>query len=152
MRLRKYLPTVAGMAVFLLGICGAQASTVVYEDFQTVSENTVSTTPFEVTQIGAYKAELVDFEYPSIFSILSLGITQGDTPLGFRFDTGTFTFNVTEPGTLLAHLAAIPGSSGSGTYALRIKAVPIPPAAVLLFSGMIGLVVVGRRENWMKMA
>jgi hypothetical protein len=141
-----------GMAAFLTGICSVQASTVVYDDFQVVSENTVFTTPFEVTRAGTYKAELVDFEYPAAFDILSLGITQDLNPLGFRFDTGSFTFDVLSPGTLQAHLAAIPGAAGLGVYALQIMAIPIPDAAALLFSGLVGLVVVGRRERRNKMA
>jgi len=147
----RLLQFMVGIAAFLAGICSAQASSVVYDDFQVVTEDTVVTTPFEVTQAGTYRAQLVDFEYPAAFDILSLGITQDMTPLGFRFDTGSFTFNVLSPGTLLAHLAAIPGAAGSGVYALQIMAIPIPAAAVLLFSGLIGLVVVGRRDRRMNM-
>lgn len=150
MRLGQYLYPIAGMVVFVLGVCSAQASTVVYEDFQVVSNNTVFTTPFEVTQAGTYEAELVDFEFPVAFDILSLGITQDFVPLGIGFDTGSFTFSVSTPGTLLAHLAAIPGAGGMGTYAIQIKAVPILPTAALFFSGLIGLTIVGRRDNRLK--
>ncbi len=152
MKSRQYLYCIAVIAAFLTGICSVQAATVVYDDFQVVSENTVFTTPFEVTQAGTYKAELVDFEYPAAFDILSLGITQDLTPLGFGFGTGSFTFNVLSPGTLLAHLAAIPEAGGQGIYALQIMAIPLPAAAALLLSGLIGLVVVGRRDQGMNTA
>jgi len=152
MKSGRFLHFVVGIAAFLTGISSVQASSVVYDDFQVVTENTVFTTPFEVTQAGTYKAELVDFEYPDAFDILSLGITQDLTPLGFRFDTGSFTFNVLTPGTLLAHLAAIPGASGTGIYSLQIMAIPIPDAAALLISGLIGLVIVGRSERRSSMA
>ena len=35
---------------------------------------------------------------------------------------------------------------------IRIQSVPVPPAAILLFSGLIGLVVVGRRDSLVKTA
>ena len=147
MKAREFTYFIMGMTLFLLGISSAHATTVVLEDFQVVSENTVLTTPFEVIQAGIYEVELVDFEFPTPFDILALGITQDFTPLGIGFGTGSFTFNVTTPGTLMAHLAAIPGAGGIGTYAFQIKAIPIPPAALLLFSGLIGLVLVGRRDG-----
>jgi len=169
MKPRQYLPPIVGMAVFLLGICSAQASTVVYEDAGVVFNDTVFTKPFDVTHAGPYKAELVDFgaktipddpepKFPFAFDILSLTITQEDpltnkaTLLGFGFDTGSFTFNVSTPGTLMANLAAIPSVDDKwvprqGLYALQIKAIPVPAAAWLFFSGLIGLFIVGRRDS-----
>ena len=152
MKLTHHMQIMIGMTVLLLGISSARASTVVYDDFRVISQDTVFTTPFEVASAGTYRAELVDFEYPAPFDILALGITQDAMPLGFGFDTGSFTFHVATPGTLLAHLAAIPLTGKMGTYALQIMAVPIPPAGILLFSGLIGLVVVGRRDSRMKTA
>lgn len=151
MKTGRYLHFTLAVAMLVLGISSARASTVVYDDFDVVSEDTVFTTPFVVTRTGTYKAELVDFEYPLAFDILSLGITQNAVPLGFGFDTGSFTFHVSTPGTLLAHLAAIPVAGGTGTYALQIKAIPVPPAVTLLFSGLIGFVAVGRRDSRAKM-
>jgi len=147
MKFSHSLHFLIGLTVLVLGISSARASTVVYDDFQVISEQTVFTTPFEVASAGTYRAELVDFEFPDPFDILAFGITQGLTPLGFRFDTGSFTFHVTTPGTLHAHLAAIPLPGKIGTYALQILAVPVPPAGVLLLSGLIGLVTVGRRGS-----
>jgi len=123
---------------------------VVYEDARIVTDNTIFTTPFEVTGAGTYKAELVDFEFPAAFDILAVMITQDLNILGFRFDTGSFTFNVSTPGTLMASLAAIPGDDGPGAYALQIKAVPIPASAILFFSGLMGLIAVGRRDSGVK--
>lgn len=146
MKLRQYIYPVLGM-VLALSLSPARASTVVYEDFQLVSGTTIFTTPFDVSEAGAYRVELVDFEYPAVFDILSLGITQDLMPLGMRFGTGSFTFDVTTPGTLQAHLAAVPGSGEEGLYGLRIRAVPLPQAAMLFFSGLIGVVVVARRGS-----
>lgn len=144
--MKQYLRPIIGF-ILTLSTFNAQASTVVYEDFQKVTDDTVFTTPFEISAAGTYKADLVDFEFPYAFDILSLGITQGLEPLGIGFGTGSFTFNVANPGTLQAHLAAIPGPGGMGLFGLRIMAVPLPPAAILFFSGLFGLVFVGRRDK-----
>ncbi|MEZ5542075.1 MAG: hypothetical protein R3F42_08530 [Pseudomonadota bacterium] len=152
MKVKHYMQFVIGITVILLGMSGARAASVVYEDFGVVTDDTVFSTPFEVTTPGTYRAELVDFEFSAPFDILALAVTQGITPLGFGFDTGAFTFNVSTPGTLYAHLAAIPLAGQIGTYALQIKAIPIPPAGLLLFSGLIGLAVVGRRDSRVKSA
>jgi len=151
MKTRHYLHFTLAVAVLLLGISTARASTVVYQDFDVISSDKVFTTPFDVASPGTYKAELVDFASPDAFDILSLGITQGATALGFGFDTGSFTFHVSTPGTLLAHLAAIPVTGSMGTYALQIKSIPVPTAVTLFFSGLIGLVTVGRRDTRTKM-
>lgn len=147
MESRHYLHPIIGIAILFLSISGVQASTVVHDDFQIVDEYTLSKKEFDVFQPGTYKADLVDFEFPAAFSFLTLGIEQDLTPLGFRFGTGSFTFNVTTPGTLTALLSAMPGAGGVGSYALQITAIPIPASFLLFFSGLIGLAVVGRRNN-----
>lgn len=143
----RYRQFIMGFVLLALGICGARASTVPYEDFQVVAGNSVSTTPIEITQAGTYKASLVDFEFPAPFDILALAITQNLNPLGFGFGTGSFTFDVPAPGTILAHLAAIPGSGGMGAFGVQITAVPLPPAFLLFASALIGLTLIGRRKN-----
>jgi hypothetical protein len=140
------------MLMFSFGISTAQASTVVYEDSEVVFADSVSTNSFDVDRAGTYEATLVDFEYTSAFDILSLNITQNDTVLGFGFDTGTFTFDVLTPGTLMAHLVANPKEGEKGLYALQIMAVPIPPALLLFISGLAGILMVSRRDNGEKMA
>ena len=147
MKTREIAYLILGMTMYLLGISNAHAATVLLEDFQVVTEETISTTWFEVEQAGTYEVKLVDFEFPTPFDILALGIVQELEPLGIGFGTGSFTFNVSTPGMLKAHLAAVPGAGGIGTYAYEITAIPLPPAALLLFSGLIGLVLVARRPN-----
>ncbi|MDX1696969.1 MAG: VPLPA-CTERM sorting domain-containing protein [Thiohalobacterales bacterium] len=147
MRSREIVCSFLGIAIYLFGVSNVHAATVLLEDFQVVTEKTVSTTWFDVEQAGIYEVELIDFEFPSPFDILALGIVQGVEPLGIGFGTGSFTFNVSTPGMLKAHLAAVPGVGGMGTCAFQIKAIPLPPAAMLLLSGLIGLVLVARRPG-----
>jgi hypothetical protein len=147
---KHFLYYVAVTASLVLGASSARASSVVYQDYQMITDPTVSTTFFDVTSAGIYKAELVDFEFPEAFDILSVGITQGLTPLGFGFDTSSFTFQVNTPGTLGVHLAATPMAGSQGLYALSISSialVPVPSSVLLLMSGVIGLVAVGRRDT-----
>ena len=96
-----------------------------------VSGFTISSTPIDVAQAGTYKASLVNFEFSAPFDNLALAITQNLDPLGFRFDTGSFIFDVPAPGTIMAHRAAI----------------PIPPASFLFASAVIGLSLIGRGKN-----
>jgi hypothetical protein len=142
-----YRHFIMGFVVLALGICSAQASTVVYEDFQVVAGDTISTTDIYVAQAGTYKASLVDFEFPVPFDILALGITQNPDELGFRFGTGSFIFDVPVPGTITALLAAIPGPGGVGAFGVQITAIPLPPAYFLFASALIGLTLIGRRKN-----
>lgn len=148
----QFLHYLAGTALLFMGICSAHASTVVLEDYQSVSGFTVSNTPFLVDQAGTYEAFLTDLKYPVAFDKLFLGILDDVslTPLGFRYGEGSLTFNVSTPGQFVAQFMGLPGAGGVGTYTLQIKAIPIPPAAMLLFSGLMGLVLVGRRTNSLK--
>jgi hypothetical protein len=150
MKRYRYRHFIMVFVVLALGICSAQASTVVYDDFQVVSGNTVATTAITIPQAGTYKASLVDFEFPAPFDILALAITKDLAPfdpLGFGFGTGSFLFDVPAPGTILAHLAAIPGAGGMGAFGIQITAIPLPPASLLFASAMIGMTLIGRRKN-----
>jgi hypothetical protein len=147
MRAREIAQLILGMSLYLLAITNAHATSVVLEDFQVVTQDTISTTWFDVEHAGTYEVKLVDFEFPTPFDILTLGIVQDLEPLGIGFGTGSFTFDVLTPGMLKAHLAAVPGAGGIGTYAFEIKAIPLPPAVFLFLSGLIGLLLVHRRPD-----
>lgn len=153
MRPREYTYFILGMSLFLLGISSAHATTVLHEEFEIVTGNTVIPIE-EIADLapGIYEATLVDYELPVAFDILTLGIIQEIAPqvfvpLGYAIGTSSFTFDITSPGTILANLVAHPGTGGAGTYGLQIKAIPIPPAAMLFLSGLIGLVLVARRSS-----
>jgi hypothetical protein len=147
MKLIQYLYYGSVCLIVSAAVCRVEAATVVYQDFDYVSGMTVSSTPFDVASPGTYKADLVDFEFPSAFDILSLGITQDGTPMGIAFGTGSFTFDVVTPGTLFAHLAAVPGTGGEGLYGLQVTSIPIPPTIWLLLTGVAGLVIIGRVDG-----
>lgn len=144
MKLKQYCRRGLVFLIFSIAVFQAQASSVVYEDFAYVSGNTAKSTQFEVATPGLYKADLVDFEFPEPFDVLALGITQNNVPLGIGFGSGSFTFNVSAPGTLFAHLAAVPGMAGEGLYGLQIVPIPLPSAIWLLLSGVAGIVTLSR--------
>ena len=148
MKSHFYRQFVMGVAVLILSICCAQASSLPYEDFQVVTGDSVTATSIQIMQAGTYKASLVNADPNAPLDILMLGIVSEDlNVLGFRFGTGSFTFDVPSPGDIYALLAAIPGSAGKGAYGVQIAAVPIPTAIMLFASALIGLAMVGRRNQ-----
>jgi hypothetical protein len=146
------------MLVFLvvsLAVCRVQASTVIYQDLQFVSEDTTSTQTFSIDATGTYRATLADFAFPDPFSVLALGITQGDPGTGIIehgivFGTGLFTFNITDTTKPLnVHVVANPDAteSGSGLYGLQILSVPLPSALWLFLSALTGVIALARRDT-----
>jgi len=77
----------------------------------------------------------------SIFSDdgASLGMTTGGAPLEISLLAGDYSMVVSGTGTGAA--------GGAYTGSLEITAVPIPPAVLLLGSGILGLVAVAKRKR-----
>jgi hypothetical protein len=152
---RHYFHTMLIFLVASLAVCRVQASMVIYQDLQFVSEDTASTESFSVDATGSYKATLADFAFPDPFSVLALGITQGDPKTGIIehgivFGTGSFTFNITDTTKPLnVHVVANPDAteSGSGLYGLQILSVPLPSTLWLFLSALTGIVAVARRDT-----
>jgi hypothetical protein len=166
MKPRQYFYYGFAFLLVSMAVGRVQAATVVYEHSQFVTTNTTETKTFENILPGLYQATLVDYESPDPFHVLSLSITQGTTIYGFMNGTDSFTFDVLKAGTLEAHLVAWPNDvndqdaqheSKTGLYSvqilgLKLLPVPIPSAIWLLFSGLIGIVAVGRRDSGSGMA
>jgi hypothetical protein len=152
---RHYFHTMVVFLVASLAVCRVQASTVIYQDLQFISEDTASTETFSVDAAGSYRATLVDFAFPDPFSVLALAITQGDPETGIIehgivFGTGFFTFNITDTTKPLnVHVVANPTEkcSRSGLYGLQILSVPLPSAFWLFLSALTGIVGVARRDT-----
>lgn len=79
---RHYFHAMVVFLVASLAVCRVQASMVIYQDLQFVSEDTASTETFSVDATGSYRATLADFAFPDPFSVLAPGITQGDPKTG----------------------------------------------------------------------
>jgi hypothetical protein len=152
---RHYFHTMLVFLVVSLAVCRVQASTVIYQDLQFVSEDTTSTQTFSIDATGTYRATLADFAFPDPFSVLALGITQGDPGTGIIehgivFGTGLFTFNITDTTKPLnVHVVANPDAteSGSGLYGLQILSVPLPSALWLFLSALTGVIALARRDT-----
>ncbi len=84
--------------------------------------------------------DVADLEF-SIFSDhgAPLGMTSGGAPLEISLLAGDYSMVVSGTGTGAA--------GGAYTASLEITAVPIPPAVLLLGSGILGLVAVAKRKR-----
>ncbi|MGD8558049.1 MAG: PEP-CTERM sorting domain-containing protein [Gammaproteobacteria bacterium] len=130
--------------LLILPVSYSQAM-VVYEDVSFIRGVDGVEGSFNVTQAGQYEAMLVDFVFPTEFDSLGLQITDASTfeHRAEYFSTNggfTLTFDA-QPGL---HYVNVLGDAGGdldiGLYGLKISAVPLPSAIVLLISaiGLLG--------------
>lgn len=98
-----------------------------------------------------YKATLTDLSYSlglPDFQKLSMSITKGSLVLGNTIGPGSFFFDVVLGESYFLNIFGIAGLPDNlGLFNATIEAVPIPPAFMLLGSGIIGLVVLRRRRR-----
>ncbi len=127
----------------------ASANNVVYEDVDFFEGKGSSSESFHIDTTGLYQATLTDFQFPSSFSgNFALGVaTGGNSMVGTTNGSGSFTFQAA-PGTYWANVYGVTaGPLDLGLYGIRIEqimATPLPTAMLLLFSGLVALVGVGR--------
>lgn len=154
MKARHYFNTVFVFLLVSLAVTRVQAMTVhdvsasdFYQVTEYVMEDTLFTIEIDINQAGPYKAKLVDFRDSAPFDILCLTITQGSTVFtpGGLWDTGSFTFDVSNTSDpLVAHLQANP-EGGLGLYGLQILPVPLPSTFWLFMSALVGFVTIARQ-------
>lgn len=150
---------ISGMTVcvwLLLGASGPAnaSSTPIFEYVDTIIGpwDEVSTS-FTIAAPGTYVAKLTDLTFfpNSSFGDVALGIMTSSQVFGSTSlntpnvnDSDSFMFTAT-PGTYLSYVLAT--CTGLCTYGVEITAVPVPAAVLLFGSGLIGLVMVGRRRS-----
>jgi hypothetical protein len=140
--------TLIGAVALACAIGTVQASTVVFETTGSFAGTVLSSanSSFTVTAGGDYVATLSDLSIgPLGFSTLLMSVSTSTTSLGFILSPGSFSFTAS-PGNYFAHVFGVPTGLG-GIFGLQISQVPVPAAAYLLGSGLIGLVVVARRRE-----
>lgn len=147
---------------------------VVYERVELFERKIFFTDSFEIDVAGPYLAILTDFEFPAPLKRSGLIITTGTETMGTLFGPGYFSFDA-EPGTYYLGFFALAGNGrghGSGhegprgrdgwpfpppghglgslklgQFGVQVSLVPVPAAAWLLGSGLLGLIAVARRRR-----
>jgi hypothetical protein len=130
----------------------------VYEEVAFVDGVKTSVQSFSDLDKGVYSLTLTDFEFPEALSSLGVSVTSatdlvGSLLLGEQSNSETLLFEIDQPDTYYLSVFGIAGSTYNlGMYGLElsqigVSAVPLPTAAYLFFSGLMGLVFVGRGEG-----
>ena len=134
----------------------------VYEKVELFQTETFFTDSFDISEAGLYKATLTDFNFPAPMTDTGMNITTTTDSLGSLMAPGSFMFNAM-PGTYFVSFFGFadthtPAQHGHcfhpktqlGMYGIDISAVPVPAAAWLFGSGLIGLAAVARRKTQQK--
>ena len=105
---------------------------------------------FEIVDGGQYQTTLTDYLFPAPFDTLLLFISTGMDVVGTPLvGPGMFTFDA-DPGIFMAHVLGLTGGDFKlGCFNVEVAAthVPVPPAILLLSSGLIGLIGTRRFRN-----
>jgi hypothetical protein len=82
------------------------------------------------------------------FESIGLAILDGSgNVVANRADFGPVSFAVSQGAKYFAWVVGEADSSGIGAFGLNIEAVPIPPALLLLGTGLLGLFAIKRRKS-----
>ena len=142
----------------------------VYDKVELFQTETFFTDSFDISEAGVYIATLTDFNFPVPMIDTGMNVTTTTDSLGSLMAPGSFKFNAM-PGTYFvsffgtagtadiftprqskgcfsrkSHHRCSPPKTQLGMYGIDISAVPVPAAAWLFGSGLIGLAVVARRK------
>jgi len=128
---------------------------VIYENVVFVQGADTSVTTLAGMDSGSYTLSLTDFEFPEALDYLGVSITTatdlvGQLLLGNDEVSNTMSFLIDSPDTYYLSVFGMAGSAYNvGMYGIElskvgVSAVPLPPAAFLFFTGLIGLIFVGR--------
>ena len=96
-----------------------------------------------------YRATLSDLSEAPIFGFdfLYLSLTTSTDTVNSIVGPGIFTFDATPGETYFANIFGIGGGRvGAGLFGIEITAVPVPPALLLLGSGLFALFALRKRN------
>jgi hypothetical protein len=129
---------------------------VVFEQVSLLSGKTMYTDRFDIDAAGTYQVTLTDFDFPNPLKMAGLNITSATDSLGSLLEPGSLTFDA-DPGSY--YLSFFGKADRLGQFGIQVaqlgvpasnlgtSAVPVPAAAWLFGSGLIGLAGFIRRNN-----
>ena len=129
----------------------------IYEVAQIVTDKTASTDIFSIEDAGTYLVQLTDFNFPAPFADLGLSVSTGTDLLGSVDGSGSFQIDV-QPGNYFLSVFGVPDPTRMfSQYGIKVSlldangtkpvvSTPIPPAALLFGSGLIGLAGITRKR------
>ena len=136
------------IGVMLITAGNSWANTVVFDEVELFQTAKYFTDTFEITEAGSYRATLTDFEFPMPMVATGMSVTTATDLLGSLLAPGYFIFDAT-PGSHFVSFFGFADTSESqlGQYGIEISQVPIPAAVWLFASGLLGLIIISRREK-----
>jgi hypothetical protein len=137
------------IAALLITAGTSWASTVVYDNVGFFKTETFFTEEFTISNAGSYTSTLTDFNFPAPMVDIGMDVTTATDLLGSLLTPGSFNFNAT-PGKYFVSFFGIADTSTSsqlGQFGIEISQVPVPAAAWLFVSGLMGLIVIARHKN-----
>jgi hypothetical protein len=108
---------------------------------------------FEITEAGSYLATLTDFGFPVPMVATGMDVTTSTDLLGKLTAPGSFIFDAT-PGNYFVSFFGFADvfsdklpDTRLGQYGIEITQIPVPPAAWLFGSGLLGMIAISRRKK-----
>lgn len=149
MKWKRRIGAGLGMLLMLMIAAEGMASTVLYEDAFVTGAKFIDF-EFEIVDGGQYQTILTDLEFPALFDTLLLFVSTGIDVVGTPLvGPGMLTFDA-DPGMFVANILGLAeGDFKLGAFNVEVAAthVPVPPAILLLTSGLIGLISIRRFRN-----
>lgn len=140
------------LAIVLLSTPQFAGATSVFETTGWITGTEGVTFDFEAdtAPFDDYKVTLSDLSTDPFFGFdfLFLSLTTSTGTVDNIFGPGSFTFDATPGETYFANIFGTGGGTvGAGLFGIEITAVPVPPAVLLLGSGIFALFALKKR-NW----
>ncbi len=130
---------------------------VVFEKVSFLSGSGYFTDRFSIDTAGSYQVSLTDFSFPQPFVEIGLNVTSATQSFGSLLGTGSFTFDADPGNYYLSFFGKTPELGQYGIeiaqYGIQIgqpgsvSPVPVPAAAWLFGSGLLGMAGIIRRRN-----
>ena len=146
----KIIVMTIGAFLITAGYSQANAAAV-YEKVELFQTETFFTDEFYVlsTETLTFRATLTDFEFPAPMIDTGMSVTTATDLLGKLDAPGSFTFDFVPGESYFVSFYGFADVSVPqlGQYGIEISQVPVPAAAWLFCSGLIGLIGITRRKK-----